>query len=685
MSIIKLSTYTDINGSPTPSSGILLGLDLDGVLKQKDENGNVSIIGSGGGSGTSGTSGTSGISGSSGTSGLSSKGYAGPTTFPSLIDNNNGSVTVGSGSCILYSNENYIGQPQIYEFDERTLSIYDNSINYIYVGGTLSTSLICTTDIEEISQSSEQILYTIYVENNSVVYKLKWDDYSNGLSEKIHNRLIKIGKFEREAYGGLILSSTGTQSVNISEGSVWYGTIRKTLPAFDSYEDELIKMYHSGSGWSASNTNVFDNSNYDDGGNLILLTDDHYTINWVYRMISDDVNQKSIIVLSNEEYSDLKSAKVGQQPILPEVVQKMGMLVGRIIVKKGETEGVVESSFSDIFLTESGGSDNNVLFVDESMLSVYQNDCVASGHRSFAIGQGTTASSSYSYTEGYQTIASEWAAHAEGERTIASGVRSHAEGHQTIASNFDSHAEGYNTLSSGQCSHTEGANTTASGGISHAEGQQTIASGEISHAEGYQTTASGDYGSHAEGSNTIASGVCSHAEGSLSKSSGNFSHAEGVSTTTSGYYSHAEGILSEAYLTGMYAKKSHSDGPGQYGNVTLYALTEDDTKTNFKIDDASSIFIPANTVYNFRVQGLGVSDDGTTAAYNITGIAKNIGGTISVSGVNVDTIVDEFTITGMNAEADNVNGALVITTKGKEATSISWTAFVEWIELTIPK
>jgi hypothetical protein len=179
--------------------------------------------------------------------------------------------------------------------------------------------------------------------------------------------------------------------------------------------------------------------------------------------------------------------------------------------------------------------------------------------------------------------------------------------------------------------------------------------------------------------------VCSHAEGSSSKSSGNFSHAEGVSTTTSGYYSHAEGILSEAYLTGMYAKKSHSDGPGQYGNVTLYALTEDDTKTNFKIDDASSIFIPANTVYNFRVQGLGVSDDGTTAAYNITGIAKNIGGTISVSGVNVDTIVDEFTITGMNAEADNVNGALVITTKGKEATSISWTAFVEWIELTIPK
>jgi hypothetical protein len=132
----------------------------------------------------------------------------------------------------------------------------------------------------------------------------------------------------------------------------------------------------------------------------------------------------------------------------------------------------------------------------------------------------------------------------------------------------------------------------------------------------------------------------------------------------------------------MHAKKSYYHGTSQYGNVTLYALTEDDTKTNFKLDTYSGISLLSNTVYNFRVQGLGVSSDGTTAAYNITGIAKNIGGTISVSGVNVDTIVDEFTITGMNAEADNINGELVITVEGKSATNIEWAVFVEWVELT---
>jgi hypothetical protein len=74
MSIISLSTFTDMSGAATPSSGILIGLDtLDGKLKQKDSTGAVTEIGSGGGgsAGTSGSSGTSGVSGTSGLTGIS--------------------------------------------------------------------------------------------------------------------------------------------------------------------------------------------------------------------------------------------------------------------------------------------------------------------------------------------------------------------------------------------------------------------------------------------------------------------------------------------------------------------------------------------------------------------------------------------------------------------------------------
>ena len=100
MSFIIFSTYTDMSLTATPSSGVLLGLDLDGILKQKNEIGQVTTIsgtssntgssGSSGTSGLSGSSGTSGLSGSSGTSGLSgSSGTSGVSSQTVEITYNN--------------------------------------------------------------------------------------------------------------------------------------------------------------------------------------------------------------------------------------------------------------------------------------------------------------------------------------------------------------------------------------------------------------------------------------------------------------------------------------------------------------------------------------------------------------------------------------------------------------------
>jgi hypothetical protein len=49
MSLITFTTYVDLAGSATPSSGITMGLDLDGILKQKSATGSITVIGSGGG------------------------------------------------------------------------------------------------------------------------------------------------------------------------------------------------------------------------------------------------------------------------------------------------------------------------------------------------------------------------------------------------------------------------------------------------------------------------------------------------------------------------------------------------------------------------------------------------------------------------------------------------------------
>lgn len=116
--------------------------------------------------------------------------------------------------------------------------------------------------------------------------------------------------------------------------------------------------------------------------------------------------------------------------------------------------------------------------------------CEAKGPYSFAIGEGTTASTSWSYAEGYGTTASIRYAHAEGYKTTASGDSA-------------SHAEGYNTTASGQSSHAEGNSTTASEYASHAEGYRTIAASSYQHAQGkYNIEDSASAYSHIVGNGT---------------------------------------------------------------------------------------------------------------------------------------------------------------------------------------
>lgn len=162
------------------------------------------------------------------------------------------------------------------------------------------------------------------------------------------------------------------------------------------------------------------------------------------------------------------------------------------------------------------------------------------GHETIVPTAGNIASGLRSHAEGERSTATGRDAHAEGTGTTASGNASHAEGGRyagdvgCIASGYGAHAEGVSTLASDSGAHAEGKGTKAEGLGAHAEGVSTLASGVESHSEGYQTTASGGV-SHAEGEFTIASGAVSHAEGSQTQALSVCSHTGGIGTVAEYY------------------------------------------------------------------------------------------------------------------------------------------------------
>ena len=155
--------------------------------------------------------------------------------------------------------------------------------------------------------------------------------------------------------------------------------------------------------------------------------------------------------------------------------------------------------------------------------SVYSSTTLgATGYRSIAMGEETTASG----------VASS----AMGKETIASGSRSTAMGKKTTASGASSIAMGDETIASGASSIAMGEDTTASGSRSTAMGKETEASGNYSTAIGQRTTASGSR-SIAMGKETTASGTISTAMGEYTTASGSRSTAIGYYTTASDWAS----------------------------------------------------------------------------------------------------------------------------------------------------
>ena len=92
----------------------------------------------------------------------------------------------------------------------------------------------------------------------------------------------------------------------------------------------MFFFYHSGGNWTSSTIAQYNNSQYDNGTNLVSLTSNRYAVNWVFRGIE---NQKHLyIVLGTGDYT-INQAEAASVPTLPTTISSHAMLVGKIIVQ----------------------------------------------------------------------------------------------------------------------------------------------------------------------------------------------------------------------------------------------------------------------------------------------------------------------------------------------------------------
>lgn len=283
---------------------------------------------------------------------------AGVGDKPTVTDNLDGTLTVGNdGTYYLYSDATGESVIDAYTINGSTYTPADGMLSYLvanYNSGTPVLQVI--TNVSLINETTIIPVLTIYRDGTDL-HLVDWDSLGWALTNKIHQSIVKTQRVRRES--GLTLSEAATRKIIVSAGRVWIGAVPKDLSAADSSADPTTLYYHSSGNWTSTPVTAYDNTQYDNGTDLVTLSNNRYAVNFVYRCVSDTHGDHTYVVLGQGDYT-LNEAQAAQPPnSLPPLISAMGILVGRIIVlKSAATATQIDSAFISTF-SGTGAVDHN--------------------------------------------------------------------------------------------------------------------------------------------------------------------------------------------------------------------------------------------------------------------------------------------------------------------------------------
>ena len=262
---------------------------------------------------------------------------AGMVEEPTLTDYGDGSVHIGAERCALFSSPDKTGTIQQYDIIAADFTLTDLVTNYIVVdfnGGDPIYDVVL--DVSLITESSIVPVYTIF-RFGTELRILGWDGLGSGLPNKLHAWVVKTNRFTLQT--GLDLTEKGTREIAISAATVFAGVNLVELDDVDSLTDNVGLAYHVAGAWAFSPITEYNNTQYDDGTELQLLSNNRYAVNWVYREVATGARAAVFLGSGNYKYSEALEASPPQE--LPFGLETQAIFVGKIIVKKGDSSATI--------------------------------------------------------------------------------------------------------------------------------------------------------------------------------------------------------------------------------------------------------------------------------------------------------------------------------------------------------
>ena len=245
----------------------------------------------------------------------------------------------------------------------KNLSLQPLGIWYVYVGwngddveykATQNRGIINNSDIIPVARICS------CPEQAELEYVAQYGNIARSSAIRNFDRVMRIrglGGFERES--GFGLSETATRRVNIEAGMAWFGLRRQSLPEVtqDDGTTNTYLYYKTGGVWTRELVTQYNNTEYNDGTNKVEVGVNRFVVNWIYRNFTTD---EIGIVLGEGNYTAAQ-AEVSLMPVVPPRIPSFSLLVGRIIVRKGDNTATAIEEVVTTVLEKSAITEHNDL------------------------------------------------------------------------------------------------------------------------------------------------------------------------------------------------------------------------------------------------------------------------------------------------------------------------------------
>lgn len=269
-------------------------------------------------------------------------------TAPTITDNGNGTATISAFEVLLYPTNDFTGNIKKYNVSQTTVTLTDGIEQFVcakYNSGNPIVGL--ETDFIVACGSNTVILFVCWRLGNEI-HSLSLDSLGNGLANKLQKSIGATDMYKKSMAGGLTLAQTSSpnpRTVTVSEALVFTGAVMQTVSSFASNTDRLTFVYHVNGTWTYTDNLVYNNTQYDNGTNLVNMTGTHYSVRWFYRSIGD---VKQVYYVSGGAQYNNTTLALAEQPRadIPVILQKHCMLIGRIVIQRNASSGIVENVVS---------------------------------------------------------------------------------------------------------------------------------------------------------------------------------------------------------------------------------------------------------------------------------------------------------------------------------------------------